>query len=223
MRSRALSDWAGGAVIGALVVDDHPAVRAGLVDLLRSEPGLSCLAAAGSAEAGVDAARRTEPAVVLADYELPDRDGLTLCCELKALPRAPGVVVYSAFARPGLLPAAAVAGADAMLDKAAPADQLFNTIRLVARGESRLPTPPPAVLERSFSLLDTEEIVLFGMAVNGAPPEEIAAVTGDDPNQTRRRLRILLARLQATSTERAPTGCELAAHGPPPRYGLSAR
>jgi DNA-binding NarL/FixJ family response regulator len=189
-------------VIGVLVVDDHPAVRAGLADLLRSEPGLACVATAESAEAGIEAARRTEPAVVLADYELPDHDGLMLCSDLKALRNAPGVIVYSAFARPRLLPAAAVAGADGMLDKAAPADELFELIRVVARGDGRLPTPPPEVMERSFALLDTEEIVLFGMAVNGAPPDEIAAVAGTEPDETRRQLRALLARLQATSAER---------------------
>ena len=189
-------------MIGVLVIDDHPAVRAGLADVLRSEPGLSCLATAETAEDGIDAARRTEPSVVVADYELPDRDGLTLCSDLKALPNAPGVIVYSAFARPGLLPAAAVAGADAMLDKAAPAEELFDTIRIVARGEGRFPTPPPGVMERSFAQLDTEEIVLFGLAVNGAPPEEIAAVAGAQPDDTRRQLRALLARLQDTPAER---------------------
>jgi DNA-binding NarL/FixJ family response regulator len=211
-------------VIGVLVVDDHPAVRAGLAGLLRSEPGLCCLATAESAEGGIDAARRTEPAVVVADYELPDRDGLTLCSDLKALRNAPGVIVYSAFARPGLLPAAAVAGADAMLDKAAPAEELFDTIRVVARGEGRLPTPPPEVLKRAFALLDTEQIVRFGMAVNGAPPDEIAAVAGDHPDHTRRQLRALLARLQAPSAEReARSAGDFAAHGPPPPHGLSAR
>lgn len=211
-------------MIGVLVVDDHPAVRAGLAGLLRSEPGLSCLAAAASAEAAIDAALRTEPAVVVADYELPDRDGLTLCCDLKALPTAPGVIMYSAFARPGLLPAAAVAGADAMLDTAAPSDELFETIRIVARGKGRLPTPPAEVMERSFSLLDTEEIVLFGMAVNGAPPDEIAAVAGDHPYDIRRQLRALLARLRAAPAEREtrPAG-DLAAQDSRPPHGLSAR
>ena len=104
-------------MIRVLVVDDHPAVRAGLAGLLRSEPGLICLATAESAAAGMEAARRMAPAIVLVDYDLPDRDGLTLCSDLKALERAPGVIVYTAFARPRLLVAAAVARADAMLDK----------------------------------------------------------------------------------------------------------
>ena len=211
-------------MIGVLVVDDHAAVRAGLAGLLRSEPGFSCLATVGSAESGIEAARRTQPAVVLADYELPDRDGLTLCSELKALTDAPGVIMYSAFARPRLLPAAAVAGADAMIDKGAPAEQLFEALRVVARGGSLLPTPPPEVMERSYALLDTAEIVLFGMAVNGAPPDEIAAVAGDDPDDIRRQLRALLERLQAISTELAsPSTDSRGGADRPPASGLSPR
>jgi two-component system, NarL family, response regulator DevR len=211
-------------VIGVLVVDDHPAVRAGLAGLLQSEPGFSCIAAVGSAEAGIEAARRTEPTVVLADYELPDHDGLTLCSELKALANAPRVIVYSAFARPRLLPAAAVAGADAMVDKGAPAEELFEAIRIVATGRSRLPAPPPEVMERSYALLDTDEIVLFGMAVNGAPPSEIAAVSGDHPDEIRRQLRGLLERLQTRPTEPEPPPTDgLVGPGPPAPNRLSAR
>jgi DNA-binding NarL/FixJ family response regulator len=188
-------------VIGVLVVDDHPAVRAGLAGLLRSEPGLVCLATAESAATGIDAARRLGPAVVLADYDLPDGDGLTLCSDLKALERPPGVIVYTAFARPRLLAAAAIARADAMLDKGAPPEDLFESIRTVARGTARLPTPPPEVMERSYALLDPEEIPLFGMAVNGAPPEEIAAVAGTDPDDARRHVRELLTRLRGSTAE----------------------
>ena len=188
-------------MIGILVVDDHPAVRAGLAGLLRSEPGLVCLATADTAAAGLEAARRLEPAVVLVDYGLPDHDGLTLCSDLKALPNPPRVLVYSAFARPRLVPAAAVAGADAMLDKGAPAEELFETIRRVARGAGQLPDPPREVIERSFARLGPEEIVLLGMAINGAPPDEIAAASKTHLDDTRRQLRTLLGRLQGGSVE----------------------
>lgn len=183
-------------MIGVVLVDDHPAVLAGLVGLLESERGISCVAAVDSATVALDAARTSAATVVIADYELRDGDGLTLCAELKSLDPAPGVIVYSAFARPRLLPAAAIAGADAMLDKAVPADELFETIRAVARGTARLPTPPSEVMERCFRQLNPDEVPLFGMAVNGAPPTEIATVVGTDLDETRRRLRVLIGRLQ---------------------------
>jgi DNA-binding NarL/FixJ family response regulator len=64
-------------MIRVLVVDDHPAVRAGLVGLLRSEPGLVVAGAAANAEDALEAAKRDGPDVVLLDYDLATR---TACC-----------------------------------------------------------------------------------------------------------------------------------------------
>ena len=189
-------------MIDLVLVDDHPAVLAGLVGLVESEHGLACRATAGSAADALDAVRETRPHVVVADYDLPDTDGLTLCAELKSLPASPGVVVYSAFARPGLVPAAAIAGADAMLDKAAPGNELFEAVREVARGEGRLPRPRPEVMQRCLARLDADDLSLFGMAVNGISPDEIADVVGIDLDEARRRLRVLIARL-SSGTESA--------------------
>lgn len=186
----------GERVIELLLVDDHPAVLAGLAGLVELEDGLACRAVATSAAAAREAVLEQGADVVVTDYELPDANGLTLCAELKSLPAPPGVLIYSAFANPGLLPAAAVAGADAMVDKVAPADELFRSVRDVALGAARLPTPPPEVMERCMSRLNPDDVPLFGMAVNGTPVGEIAEVVGVELEETRRRLRALLGRLQ---------------------------
>jgi DNA-binding NarL/FixJ family response regulator len=183
-------------VVDVVLVDDHPAVLAGLVGLVELEPGLACVATATSGAAALEAIRDARPRVVVVDYELPDTDGLTLCAELKSLPDPPGVVVYSAFASPSLLPAAAIAGADAMLDKADRPEELFRAVHGVARGAARLPAPPPQAMQHCFAVLDADDLPLFGMAVNGVPPAEIADVVGVDIDEVRRRLRVLLGRLQ---------------------------
>jgi DNA-binding NarL/FixJ family response regulator len=182
-------------VVDIVLVDDHPAVLAGLVGLVESEPGLACRAAATSGAAARDAIRDASARVVVVDYELPDMDGLTLCAELKSLPDPPGVVVYTAFARPRLLPLAAIAGADAMLDKADPPEELFRAVRRAARGDARLPAPPPQTMQHCFAMLEADDLPLFGMAVNGVPPAEIADVLGVETEEVQTRLRALLGRL----------------------------
>jgi DNA-binding NarL/FixJ family response regulator len=178
-----------------LVVDDHPAVRAGLLSLLRSEPGIVPVAAVGTAAEALAESERSWPDAALVDYELPDGDGLQLCCDLKAQPSAPAVILYSAYVRPRLVPAALVAGADAMLDKGSSSEQLFDVLRSVARGERDLPSAPAEVIERCVAELDPEDIPLFGMALSGTPVAEIAAVVGEELPATRVRLRDLVARL----------------------------
>jgi DNA-binding NarL/FixJ family response regulator len=183
-------------VVEIVAVDDHPAVRAGLAGLIDAEPGLTCVATVGTAEDAIDVVRRNSPAVVVVDYDLPDSDGLTLCADLKSLRNAPGVVMYSAFATSRLLPAAAVARIDAIVDKAAPSGDLFSAVRHAAAGGARLPAAPPRVRERCLERLDPGDVALFGMAVNGTDPADIAEVLKLPRDETHRRLRALLGRLQ---------------------------
>ena len=65
-------------MIEVLLVDDHPAVRAGLVVLLRGEPGIVPVFAASGMRDALARAERSQPAVALVDYDLGDamtRDG----------------------------------------------------------------------------------------------------------------------------------------------------
>lgn len=93
-------------MLGVLIVDDHPAVRAGVVALLRREPGIVPVAAAQGAQEAM-------------------------------------MLLYSAFADDRLAVAARAAGADGVVSKGSPADELFAAIRAAASG--RFTAPPRAV------------------------------------------------------------------------------
>lgn len=179
-------------MIRVLVVDDHPAVRAGLLAVLRGEPGLIPVATADSAEEALEAACRWAPDVVLADYQLPDLDGAMLTWELKQLPEAPRVVIYSAFAEPRLSLAAALAGAEAVLDKNLPVDAIFETIRGVAAGTSYVEPLPLDAVRDGGRFIDPQDQSIFGLALAGEQAKEIAAVLRIDERAVRRRLRLMI-------------------------------
>ena len=126
-----------GAANGAtkvLVVDDHPAVRWGLVQLLDDQPDLAVRGVATSAEGAVGQAEHEGIEVAVVDYQLGGRNGLWLTRKLKALEHPPRVVIFSAFANDHLAAGCVVAGADALLSKGSLGDELCNTIRSVHRG-----------------------------------------------------------------------------------------
>lgn len=189
-------------MIGVLIVDDHPAVRSGLVALLGAEPGLAPVGAVGTAEKARDELARGVPDVLVIDYNLPDSDGLTLCWDAKSLERPPRVLIYSAFARPRLAIAARVAGADAILDKSAPPERLFELVRVVARGGRALAGIPAELIQRCVAELDPVDIPIFGMAYNRLSVAEIAAVSRSDVSATRDRVRALIGRLQSVPEAR---------------------
>ena len=180
-----------------LVVDDHPAVLNGLVGALRSEPGLVPVAIATATAGALRQVARMRPDVVLVDYHLGDEDGLRLCHELKLLRSPPAVVIYSAFAGTDLRLAASVAGADGLLDKGAPLEDLYATIRAVAKGAQAMPPLRPAVAEASVARLDPEDLPILGMRMDGVAFDEIAAVLRLDKGELSRRVRAMLRRLAA--------------------------
>lgn len=187
-------------MIRTLIVDDHAAVRAGLMSILRREPGLVPLGAVVNAAEAIREVRRLEPQVALIDYHLPDGDGLTLCRDLKALPVPPRVVVYSAFARPALAVAAKLAGAEGMLDKGIEVDDLFDAVRAVGRGETVLPPLAPEMIARCTARLAPDDVSIFGMVMSGTASDDIASVMAIDEQQLEDRMRAMLSDILSEDT-----------------------
>jgi DNA-binding NarL/FixJ family response regulator len=181
-------------MIRVLVVDDHPAVRAGLVAVLRTEPGLVPVAAAADPHTALAEARRSNPDVALVDYHLREGDGLLLCRELKSLPTSPRVLIYSAFADAGLGLPATIAGADGMVDKGVPTEELFERVRAVARGGTALPVTTHA-MTAAAARLETRDLPILGMLMERTPTAEIAKVLRLDERELDSRVESMLRRL----------------------------
>jgi DNA-binding NarL/FixJ family response regulator len=181
------------------IVDPQPAVRAGLAMLLRAEPGLVPVGAAHSADDGLELIDRLRPDVVLLEQHLPDADGLSLTRRLKALVPAPHVIVYTAEADRTLALLARVAGADGLVDKAAPPEVLFEAVRMVARGEPALPAIEANDLDAAAHRIDPEDLALLAMLVDGTPVTDAADTLRLDRRKVGRRIERMLGRLRAGS------------------------
>jgi DNA-binding NarL/FixJ family response regulator len=179
------------------IVDSQPAVRAGLTMLLRTEPGLVPVGAATGADDGFEIVDRLRPAVVLLEHQLIDGDGLTLCRRLKALPHAPRVILYTADPDGDLVLLGRVASADGIVDKSAEPQELFEAIRIVARGGSALPPLEPEMLEAAAHAVDPEDLALLAMLVDGTPPSDAADTLRLDRRKVGRRIERVLGRLRA--------------------------
>jgi DNA-binding NarL/FixJ family response regulator len=184
-------------MIRTLVVDDHPTVRVGLVSVLKSEPGIVPVSAAEGVQEAMAETKRSSPDVALIDYQLRDGDdGLVLGLDLKRLPDPPRVIIYSAHPRSELAVGATLIGADALLDKGAPVDEIFETVRAVVGGERRLPQLSPDMLAAAGAALDREDLPLFSMALAGEAVDEMASiVAAGGVEETVGRLRSIVVRL----------------------------
>jgi DNA-binding NarL/FixJ family response regulator len=119
--------------------------------ILSAEPDLQIVGEAPDGAAGVEAARRLNPDVVLMDIRMPGMDGIAAT----RLLAGPGVedpvkvLILTTFGLDEYVVEALRAGASGFLLKDAPPEDLVDAIRIIAGGEALL---APSVTRR---LLDT--------------------------------------------------------------------
>jgi DNA-binding NarL/FixJ family response regulator len=183
--------------VTVLVADDHPALRAGLMGLLRGEPGMHTLAAASTADGLCPTVARLRPRVVVLDYALDRGNGLSACFRLKQLAHPPAVVLYCAYVDPVFLVPARMAQADAMVSKGAPVDELLEAIRASAAGHALLPPMGPDQLEAASSRLEPADLPIAGMLLAGTPVADIAATLGLATGEVRAQALRMIGRMQS--------------------------
>jgi len=131
--------------IRVLVVDDHAVVREGLRTFLELQDGIVVVGEAGDGEAGVSAAERLRPDVVLMDLVMPRLDGVGAMRRLRRRLPATRVIVLTSFADDERLLPAIRAGAAGYLLKDAEPRELARAVRAAHAGEALL---DPAVAAR---------------------------------------------------------------------------
>jgi DNA-binding NarL/FixJ family response regulator len=189
--------------IRCIVVDDHPAVRLGLAELLAAEPDFRMLDSFQTAEAAFAFAQRTPIDAAVVDYQLGGRSGLWCSRKLKSLTDPPAVLIYSAFSDHLLAAASVAARADGLVSKASLGSELCDQIRRAAHGDSRLPLVPPAVADSLRYRLDPTEQAIYGMMSARTPDPEIAATLGLTAEELEARSWAMLRKLERIDASRS--------------------
>ncbi len=189
--------------IRLLVVDDHPAVRRGLSELLADQPDFRVIGAVGSAEEAMAIAEREPLDVAVVDYQMPGRNGLWVSRKLKRLEMPPRVLIYSAYYDGLLAAAAVVAQADGVVSKGGLGSDLCEAVRVVAGGRSSFPVVPWQLAETMRRRLGDEEQAIFGMSLAGMSPSEIAQTLGLSSAGLESRLWDMLRKLENLDVDSA--------------------
>jgi DNA-binding NarL/FixJ family response regulator len=129
-----------GLPIRVLICEDQALVRAGYATIFGAQPDMEVIGEAADGVAGVDAASRLRPDVVVMDIRMPLMDGIEATRRLAGPSAASPVkiLVVTTFNVDEYVYEALRAGASGFLLKDAPPAELVNGVRTVARGESLL-------------------------------------------------------------------------------------
>jgi DNA-binding NarL/FixJ family response regulator len=170
------------SALRVVLVDDQAMIRSGLALVLGAEPDITVVAEAPDGAAGVVAATRFAPDVVLMDVRMPGVDGPEATRRLLVTDAPPPVLALTTFDDDEVLWAALDAGAEGFVLKDSPAESLVAAVRAVAAGGSWIdPRVLPRVLARARgaggparlpeSLTGREREVLEAMCAGASNPE----------------------------------------------------
>ena len=116
-----------------LIVDDHPIVRRGLMQVLQDEPDFT-VGEAGHAREALDQIKQTPFDLVIADIDLPGTNGIELLKEIKQQYKNTPVLMLSVYPEDQVAVRVLRAGASGFLSKETAPEQLVVAIRKILDG-----------------------------------------------------------------------------------------
>ena len=136
-------------MIRVFLLDDHEVVRRGVGDLLQAEGDIEVVGESASAAEATRRIPALRPDVAVLDVRLPDGSGIDVCRNVRSVdPTIKGLILTS-YEDDEALFAAIMAGAAGYLLKQIRGNDLVDTVRRVAAGQSLLdPAVTQRVLER---------------------------------------------------------------------------
>lgn len=191
--------------VRVLVVDDHPALRAGLAAIIEAQPGLTLAGEAANGDEALERYRALRPDVVTLDLRMPGVDGLQVLQQLLALDREARVLVMTMFDHEQDVVLSIRAGARGYILKSAARAEVVSAIEAVAAGRRWVPDYVAVKLASGMStenLTPREQEVLEHIQL-GLGNKEIGRLLGMTEGTVKTHVREILAKLGAISRTEA--------------------
>ena len=218
-----------------LIADDEHLMRAGLAELLSSDPTIEVVGQASTGRDAIEQTTRTRPDVVLMDVRMPDTDGIAATAELARIAPSVRVLILTTFEEDDYIFPGLRAGASGFLLKRTRPEDLIAAVHRVAAGDALLsPSVTRRVVERLaqqptprlgdrgvIGQLTTREREVLELVARGLSNQEIASSLVIEESTVRSHVKHILMKLELRDRIQAvifayETGLTQPG-GPPPR------
>ena len=198
--------------IHVLIADDHPIVRQGLELVINAQPNMKLV---GQATNGTEALRLFEalqPDVVVMDLKMPDENGLFAIEQIRKFDSETPIHVLTSFSDDEMVISAIQLGANGVMSKDSPPEQLLKAIRDVVEGQSPL---HPLVAQRLMSrirqsdalepkdMLTDRELDVMKCLAQGLSNKEIALKLTISTRTVTTHIRNILGKLELENRTQA--------------------
>ena len=200
--------------ITVLVVDDHPALRGAVVEVLSGLEDFEVVGEASDGAQGVEMARALHPQVVIMDLNMPGMGGLAATSILNTELPSSRVLIFTASETEADLSTALQYGAIGFILKSATSEGLVQAVLHVAQGGVIIPAtlsrkllgefkvaPEPGVATEG--LLSPREVEVLQQIGGGATNKEIAAALFISENTVKTHTRNIMDKLHFANRSQA--------------------
>jgi DNA-binding NarL/FixJ family response regulator len=190
------------------VVDDHPILLSGIVQLFEEDGNFRVVARAGTADAAVEIADKFAPDVVLLDLSLPG-DAIAAIGKISEQRNPTKVVAFTACTSIEVAIRALQAGASGYILKGSDIDEVLRGMRAVMAGEifitqgfatkviATLTSNAARKQEGSGARLSIREDQVVRLLLQGRTNKEIAHTLGISEKTIKKYMTVLMQKLQA--------------------------
>ena len=191
--------------IRLLVVDDHPVVRTGLVEMLRADSRLQVIAQAASGEEAIAEFSARRPDVVLMDLRMPDMGGVEAIERIRELDPDARVLIVTALDGEDDIFRGLRAGAKGYILKDAPPPEVINAVLMTMQGRRYLAQSVAAKLADHLdsNQLSEREVEILRWIATGLSNKGIARKAGITEGTVKFHVNNILSKLQCASRTEA--------------------
>lgn len=193
--------------ISIILADDHALVLEGLRSLLAAEADMQVLATATDGERLLDAVRRFQPDVIIADVQMPFMSGLDCLAEIRRAQLQTRVLFLTAYADAEMMQVLLTAGADGLLLKTDPPQQAVHAVRQVMSGQLVFPAAARrwlyAPAPKPVITLSERELEVLALVAEGLSNKQISARLHISGNTVKYHLQNIFTQLAVSNRTEA--------------------
>jgi DNA-binding NarL/FixJ family response regulator len=192
--------------IRILVVDDHPAIRKGLIATLEPEPDMEVIASAGTRAQAIELHRQHRPDITFMDLGLEgETGGIDAIQQIRKESPQAKIIVFSALRGDEDVFRALQSGAVTFLSKGTSEEDLLRTVREVHAGGRPIPQEVARKLADRLTLsnLTPREIEVVKLVADGLRNKEIGGRLGISEETVQGHMKNILSKLGVNDRTKA--------------------